>query len=489
MSKGTRKREAAAIRRAEEERLEQARQKKARRNKIILSCVAALAVVAIVVGTFAIIKHKRANDPDYLLHNTIVATSDNYEVTQAMMTYFMRSTFMNFANQNADYLEQMELNTQISLKSQTCYFSEDITWFDYFAETTKDSVNWMLGFAEEAKAKGLALTEEDKDAIEKTLKEVTPSTFGEYITKEDIRACLELYYMADKQEAKVQANLIATDADVKAFADKHQKDLVQADIMYYGIAYGGTNPYKDKETAEALAEKLMKASPEEFKALLKVELVENRKLYTADSFEEKYESFCVKKDHTYMESDGFSQWLFDGKTKAGDTFRFDETKDTIMVMMCLTTPDRDRDLTMNVRHILFKSDTHGEEGAKKKAEDLLAQWKAGDATEASFGELAKTHTEDSNGEQGGLYENVYPGQMVTNFNDWCFSKDRKPGDTGVVKTDYGYHVMYFVSPGVEMWYLTAKESFLNESYNTTYQGYLTKYHVNIVDEAVQDVDM
>ena len=57
----------------------------------------------------------------------------------------------------------MELNTQINLKSRTCYFSEDITWFDYFANTTKDSVNWMLGFAEEAKAKGLALTEEDKD--------------------------------------------------------------------------------------------------------------------------------------------------------------------------------------------------------------------------------------------------------------------------------------------------------------------------------------
>ena len=34
--------------------------------------------------------------------------------------------------------------------------------------------------------------------------------------------------------------------------------------------------------------------------------------------------------------------------------------------------------------------------------------------------------------------------MVAAFNDWCFDSSRKPGDTGIVETTYGYHVMYFV---------------------------------------------
>ena len=34
--------------------------------------------------------------------------------------------------------------------------------------------------------------------------------------------------------------------------------------------------------------------------------------------------------------------------------------------------------------------------------------------------------------------------MVANFNDWCFDADRKAGDTGIVESTYGYHVMYFV---------------------------------------------
>ena len=34
--------------------------------------------------------------------------------------------------------------------------------------------------------------------------------------------------------------------------------------------------------------------------------------------------------------------------------------------------------------------------------------------------------------------------MVQAFNDWCFDSSRKSGDTGIVESTYGYHVMYFV---------------------------------------------
>ena len=111
----------------------------------------------------------------------------------------------------------------------------------------------------------------------------------------------------------------------------------------------------------------------------------------------------------------------------------------------------------NVRHILvsFEGGTTDDNGnttysdeekaaAKTAAEDLLAQWESGEATEDSFAALANEHSDDGDGTTGGLYENVYPGQMVTNFNDWCFDSSRKAGDTGIVETEYGYHVMYYV---------------------------------------------
>ena len=83
--------------------------------------------------------------------------------------------------------------------------------------------------------------------------------------------------------------------------------------------------------------------------------------------------------------------------------------------------------------------------AKDEAEKLLKEWQEGEATEDSFIELVKEHSDDSNASTGGLYENIYPGQMVESFEDWCYDEARKAGDVEIVETEYGYHIMYFVS--------------------------------------------
>jgi len=80
-----------------------------------------------------------------------------------------------------------------------------------------------------------------------------------------------------------------------------------------------------------------------------------------------------------------------------------------------------------------------------KADSIYAQWKAGKRTEASFAALAKTDSTDTGSNtKGGLYEKVTTGQMVAPFENWSFDPARKPGDTGIVKSTYGYHIMYFV---------------------------------------------
>lgn len=113
----------------------------------------------------------------------------------------------------------------------------------------------------------------------------------------------------------------------------------------------------------------------------------------------------------------------------------------------------------NVRHLLVAfeggkyNSTTGQttytdaekEAAKEEAEKLLNEFKAGAMTEEAFGKLATEKTDDTGSkENGGLYENVYPGQMVEAFEDWCYDETRKPGDVGLVETSYGWHIMYFV---------------------------------------------
>ena len=51
---------------------------------------------------------------------------------------------------------------------------------------------------------------------------------------------------------------------------------------------------------------------------------------------------------------------------------------------------------------------------------------------------------DSSKYVGGLYSQVPQNYMVSEFNDWCFDESRVSGDTDIVGTDYGYHIMYYV---------------------------------------------
>ncbi|MBR4972628.1 MAG: peptidylprolyl isomerase, partial [Oscillospiraceae bacterium] len=113
----------------------------------------------------------------------------------------------------------------------------------------------------------------------------------------------------------------------------------------------------------------------------------------------------------------------------------------------------------NVRHLLVAfeggkyNSTTGtttytdaeKEKARTEAMKLKLEFEAGEMSEEAFAKLATEKTKDTGSkENGGLYENVYPGQMVEAFEDWCYDESRKPGDLGLVETTYGYHIMYFV---------------------------------------------
>lgn len=151
--------------------------------------------------------------------------------------------------------------------------------------------------------------------------------------------------------------------------------------------------------------------------------------------------------------------------------------------------EKDDTPMVNVRHILITpeqtTDADGnptitEEAwaaAEKQANDLYAQWQSGEATEESFAALASEHTQDPGSKaNGGLYEDVYPGQMVPEFNDWCFAEGRKTGDSGIVKTTYGYHIMFFVSQGDQpFWKMVVKDMVLQEKANTQRQEITALY--------------
>ena len=107
--------------------------------------------------------------------------------------------------------------------------------------------------------------------------------------------------------------------------------------------------------------------------------------------------------------------------------------------------------TVKVRHILIsltqqdpatgqKTPLRDSLTAKNLADSLALAIKNG----SNFDSLCKKFSDDPGSkDKGGVYDNVYAGQMVSEFNQFIF--DKKTGDKGVVRTDFGYHYIEVLS--------------------------------------------
>lgn len=159
---------------------------------------------------------------------------------------------------------------------------------------------------------------------------------------------------------------------------------------------------------------------------------------------------------------------------------------------------KDAGKLVDVRHILLTPEggtaaedgtvTYSEdewEACRAAAQDILDQWLAGEATEDAFAELANTHSTDpGSNTNGGLYNYVYEGQMVPEFNDWCFDEARQYGDSGLVKTTYGYHIMFYVG-SQDTWYVTAEQDLITETLSALMPAAMEKYPMTVDYSAIK----
>ena len=137
------------------------------------------------------------------------------------------------------------------------------------------------------------------------------------------------------------------------------------------------------------------------------------------------------------------------------------------------------DRLVDVRHILImpegatneniRTETFPEEAwaaSEKKAEDILKEYQEGEQTEERFAQLANTYTQDGNDSNmdgqpdGGLYTGITKTTgFVPEFLDWCMDENRQVGDVEIVKTQFGYHIMFFAR-GEELWPQYAKQDLM-----------------------------
>lgn len=394
----------------------------------------------------------------YFAGHTTAATVGIHKLSPAMVNYFYKEAYNSMSSQYGDMMSYI-IDSNTPLNEQ--YYDEEngITWADTLIEQGLNSAARIYAIYDEAVANGETLSDDDQSSIDATVSNLSvyatyygysnvngylAAMYGTGCNEKNFREFLSIETLANNYSQKVYDTPVYTEDELAAdyAADPNAYDTV--DYRVFAV----TDALFDEEDEEKLAD-LKKTAADELLAAAEEgdeAFIQAAYDHASEDTKENYEddSYTLRTDVGHSDSD-LSNWLFESDRKTGDATCV-ETSGTYYVAIFESRDTHDYALP-NARHILISvSDTTDEEAmatAKETAEKLLAEYEAGEHTEDAFAAIGDAAYADGTAAESARYEDITPGQMVEDFENWCFDASRQVGDTGIVESTYGYHVMYF----------------------------------------------
>ncbi len=470
MGKGARTRKERAAEGGYQRPAEQTNQGKRRIYRIVGAVAGVLALCLLAFGILY--------STGTLQRNMTAMTVGDTKVSGQEYAYYYNMLRSNFISSNESYLTSMGISTA---DLEDAMYTEDMTFGDYFRQQTASSIQTVYSLYNEAQAQGYTISEEGQSSfdsnvasIENAAKEQGVSAqvylqnvLGMTLSLEDYKEIVWKDSLGGDFYQNTQAREY-TDEDLDNYYQQNADQFDLADYRVFQVFYDANDEAAKKEAKEK-AEKFAAQVTDErsFIRLAKENAAEDQKEQYAQEDGTLTEAAPLYNSGTVID------WVKDPARKKGDV----EVLEISTNYSVLYFVDRylDKSPSVDIRHILLRSDETNDAEIKQQAEELLQQWKDGEATEESFAELARQHSADGNASSGGLYTGVNSTtNFVEPFKDWCLEKGRQVGDTGIVKTDFGYHIMYF-SASTLAWKSSAENGLATQEYNDYLDQLEAKY--------------
>ena len=514
MSASTERKNRQAAREAgtDKKTLAQAREAEAKAKSRLRWTLGTIAVVLVVAAVLIL--------NSGLMYRLPAFTVGSKSYNASEVSYRYSNQYYSFANQYGNYASLFGLDTSNGiqgLKKQECSMLENGgTWKDYFLNAAKEEMIHATVLGQYAAENNITLDEDDKATIDSAFEGIEEqaqsvgylsadnmlaANYGTGVNQQLVRRAYEESQLASKAAQALTDSFTYTPEEIEA---KYQSYEGTQDFYDYAYAYisaervettndaGETSSDVTPETLAAAEEKAnaiadaynkpAEEKPAEEKPADEKEAAEQpvaeepAELDPAERLIEAARSVdasAMRQTRVSGSSIPVSEWMRSAERKAGDiTVEPDANGCYVVVFL---SKDDNHYATANVRHILVMAEADADgnytdeakAAAKARAEEILAEFESGDKTEERFAELAEKYSEDvGSNTNGGLYENVAKGQMVPEFDAFCFG-GHKPGDTGIVYGESGsyagYHVMYFVGEGETYSNVIADSDLRNEA--------------------------
>lgn len=460
------------------------------------------AMIAIVVVLAVVFTIKWYNTSGIQEKNTLAVVIGDYEMNSVEMSYYYNDAINNFYSEvyssvySEEYFTSLGLDLSQPLNEQENPNTGD-TWANYFIDGALETAQSDFAMYNKAMEAGFKLSEEEQAEFDSEIKVLKTNAelyggadvylrqiYGYGADLESYTKYLERNHIATAFYNAYYEDLSYTNDELRAYEEDKYNTYTSYTYAYAYLSYrdfleggtqneSGTTEYSDEEN-NAAREKMLAAaktlsaatSVDELKEMIEtVEVNETSSLAVNEQTNAMYISVS-------SQNEDLANWMSDENREAGDvgmievTVNVDteaEESETVTngcyVVIYLSHDDNTKPMS-NVRHILIEpeggyiDDTTGEtvytEAEQaitlQEAEKILDSWKAGEATEESFIALVKEYSADTASvEDGGLYEDINPhSEYMEAFLNWAVDPARKAGDTGIVETSYGQHIMYYV---------------------------------------------
>ncbi len=441
----------------------------------------------------------------------------NYFYIDAIKSYYNEVYNTYYESYSSYWQLFLGFDTSKPLDEQTYNIKDGTTWAQYFMDQAISNAKSVYALVDKANDAGYKLPDDELEDLNEYFENLdTYAKFYQYndglsyikgnysnsATIESYKAYYTASTLADSYYADYVSKQEYDDEDLREYEKGKYNVYSTFTFAVYPVSVSkylgtgtkdedGNTTYTDEQKAQAQADALKDAQTLLEKAPDTIEKLDEAIKALAINKDSKDAASTQSKHVFYnkISNADIQTWVGNVNRETGDitsiTVNQQVTKDdgstTLEVAgyyIVLFQGREDHKYTpVDVRHILVKFEkadkndksttyTEAEKNtAKAEAEALLKEWEDGKKTEESFAELATKKTDDTGSSgTGGLYENIYKGQMVEPFEEWCYDSSRKPGDTGLVETEYGWHIMYFVETD-ELTYrdLMIKNDLVNEN--------------------------
>ncbi len=475
---------------------EAAKKAKEKRKWTIIGVATAVVIAAILVLNFVCPKYSAA----------VIIGGEGY--TAAEVNYNYANQYYNFANQYGQYASMFGLDTQYGisgLRSQECSMTDGGTWRDYFIGDAITAMTQYKALNDYAAENGIVLSDEEKaeideqyasldDAAEQngfsSTEKFIAAYYGSGVTEKIAKEQAYVLALASKAAQTYQDSLQYTPAELAEEYAGYNGDRDYFDVCSY---YVSAELVEDEEGNSAATEETVAAAKKTAEDILAAynseELAEETDVETRLNeaiARAGVEAECSHSQRALGSSiSAYKDWAL--SASEGDaTVAENANGDGFYVAAFIGHDDNNYKLA-KVRHILIKAEADADgnytdeakAAAKAEAERIYDEWKSGDATEESFAALAGQYSEDpGSNTNGGLYDAVQKGQMVEEFDAFCFG-GHKSGDTAIVYGESGsyagYHIMYYVGEGELCSEYIAKTDLVNNAMDEWMQELTGKY--------------